>query len=175
MVSKYVFGTILSTILAGAFLFSFQTIEAQSICVHLTNNLGIESSDDTTGGDVTKLQRFLGAQDDSIYPDKDPEGFFGVDTKLAVYRWQKSRGIKTAGSNGWGFVDEKTRAEMAVCKKASTPSPSISRTVQPAVPRADFSINECTPITRDISRGSSGTDVVILQKFLTTQYGNFYY
>lgn len=75
-------------------------------CVELSYNLFSGSTDGTTGGQVTKLQRFLGV---------DTTGYFGPATEAAVQRWQAANGIVSSGSpdsTGYGYVGAKTRAAM---------------------------------------------------------------
>ena len=90
------------------------TTTSGSACIALSFDLYLEREDAQTNGEVTKLQQFL-AQNSSIYPESRITGFFGPATQQAVQRWQKSRGIVSAGdpdSTGYGFVGAKTRAAM---------------------------------------------------------------
>ena len=76
-------------------------------CIELSYNLFSGSTDNTTGGQVTKLQRFLGV---------DTTGYFGPATEAAVQRWQAQNGVVSSGSpdsTGYGYVGTKTRAAMA--------------------------------------------------------------
>lgn len=80
----------------------------------LTRNLARGDADATTGGEVSKLQRFL-AQDASVYPEGRVSGFFGELTELAVKRWQAKKGIISSGSpetTGYGRVGPRTREAM---------------------------------------------------------------
>ena len=75
-------------------------------CVELSYNLFSGSTDNTAGGQVTKLQRFLGVSQ---------TGYFGPATEAAVQRWQAQNGIVSSGSpdsTGYGYVGAKTRAAM---------------------------------------------------------------
>jgi len=78
-----------------------------SACLSLRYDLYADQTDSTTGGEVSKLQRFLGV---------NPTGFFGPLTQEAVQRWQASRGIVSSGSpdtTGYGYVGPRTRSAMS--------------------------------------------------------------
>ena len=70
-------------------------------CVTLTRVLSFNQGDATTGGEVSKLQKFLGGQ---------VNGHFGPATVTLVKNWQKAHGITTTGATG-----PSTRASMS-CK-----------------------------------------------------------
>ena len=78
-----------------------------SSCIELSYNLFSGSTDGTSGGQVTRLQRFLGVSQ---------TGYFGPETEAAVQRWQSSHSIVSSGSpdsTGYGYVGPRTRAAMA--------------------------------------------------------------
>ncbi len=77
-------------------------------CIQLSRALYVGLSDNETGGDVTKLQRFLGV---------NTTGFFGPVTEQKLKEWQARKGIVSSGdadTTGYGLVGQKTRALMAV-------------------------------------------------------------
>ena len=63
-------------------------IPNETSCVNLTSNMGPDDTDADTGGDVTRLQRFL-AGDPSIYPEGRITGYYGSLTVAAVKRFQE--------------------------------------------------------------------------------------
>ena len=99
---------------------------SSSHCLALTHNFGIDDTDAGTGGDVTRLQRFLAA-DPSIYPEAAITGYFGSATMRAVQRWQARAGLVSSGdpeSTGYGYVGPRTRVAMnASCEDSVTPTP----------------------------------------------------
>lgn len=85
-----------------------------AVCVSLARNIGPDSADANSGGDVTRLQQFL-AQDFSIYPEGRVTGYFGPATTRAVQRWQAAHNLVSFGSpktTGFGSVGPRTRAAM---------------------------------------------------------------
>ncbi len=84
-------------------------------CIVITNNLAPGDTDDTKGGDVSRLQQFL-SQDSDIYPEGTVTGFYGNATRRAVERFQAAHSIVSSGSpetNGYGAVGPSTRAAIA--------------------------------------------------------------
>jgi len=82
-------------------------------CVALSYSFGLGSSDPTTGGEVSALQKFLVAQGYTIYPEARVSGYFGPATERAVKRYQAARGLISYGSpstTGYGYIGRKTRA-----------------------------------------------------------------
>jgi hypothetical protein len=83
-----------------------QTSVGAFSCIDLSYNLYVGSKDSATGGQVTKLQQFLGMS---------ATGYFGSLTQQAVQKWQSSRGVVSSGSpstTGFGSVGPKTRTAM---------------------------------------------------------------
>lgn len=77
-----------------------------------TYSFGPGATDNTTGGEVTKLQKFL-AKDKAIYPEQTATGEFDMPTMRALQRWQAKYGIISAGTpdtTGYGRVGARTRA-----------------------------------------------------------------
>ncbi len=60
-------------------------------CLDITHNLVLGSRDANTGGDVSRLQKFLGGE---------VTGFFGVQTMKLVSAWQSAHGIPAIGTVG---------------------------------------------------------------------------
>ncbi len=87
-------------------------------CVELSYNLFSGSTDNTAGGQVTKLQRFLGVSQ---------TGYFGPETEAAVQRWQAANGVVSSGSpdtTGYGYVGPRTRDAMARGCDGQNPTPT---------------------------------------------------
>lgn len=95
--------------------FTLKATGTGASCLVLNSNLQQGDTDATTGGDVSKLQKFL-AEDNEIYPEGTVNGQFGNATRRAVERYQASKGIASSGSpetNGYGLVGPTTRASIA--------------------------------------------------------------
>lgn len=76
-----------------------------------THSFGLGATDGATGGEVSRLQRFL-SQDKTIYPEGVVSGYFGKLTERAVQKWQAKNKIVisgTAATTGYGWVGKKTR------------------------------------------------------------------
>ncbi len=87
---------------------------ASGTCQTLSNGLHLGSTDSKTGGEVSRLQSFLG-RNRSVYPEDLVTGYFGSSTEAAVQRWQMAHGIVSSGSEdstGFGYVGPRTRGEM---------------------------------------------------------------
>lgn len=84
-------------------------------CPTLSVSFGRGSSDATTGGQVTQLQRFLADYYD-LNPADYVSGYFGRMTQQNVMRFQSERGIAPVS----GFVGPLTRAAIAsVCSETT--------------------------------------------------------
>lgn len=159
---------------------------ATFICISLTQTLALDSNDAQTGGEVSKLQKFL-AQDPSIYPEGVVNGYYDISLVRAVQRYQSTYGIVSSGSpatTGWGVVGSSTRAALLNCN-AQKPSPSIKTkpvgyAASPAkplvapypesIPRAkprmySPTYEGCPSFSRTLQRGLEGQDVANLQFF----------
>ncbi len=100
-------------------------------CLKLKYSLYFGSTDATTNGEVSKLQKFLQWTTDYEYPTIT--GFYGPATEAAVKRFQTKYNIVTSGSpdtTGWGAVGPKTKKviEELSCK-GTTPGGSPSLTI----------------------------------------------
>lgn len=103
------------------------------------------------GEDVMTLQKFL-ALDKEIYPEGIASGFFGPATERAVKRFQAKYGILQVGR-----VGPATREKIKmVSSSTSTPVPA------PAINTAPVT----AVFTKILSKGTSGDEVVNLQKTL---------
>jgi len=71
-------------------------------CVTLSHTLTQGSTDTSTGGEVMKLQNFLGVA--------GANGYFGPGTLKAVQNWQAAHSVASPGVTGYGIVGPKTRA-----------------------------------------------------------------
>ncbi len=83
-------------------------------CSKISNGLSIGSTDQETGGDVSRLQSFL-SKDKTVYPGGWVTGYFGDSTERAVQRWQAQKNIVSSGdaqSTGYGNIGPRTRGEM---------------------------------------------------------------
>lgn len=135
----------------------------EAICLNLTHSFSVDDTDADTGGDVTRLQRFL-AQDVSIYPEGRVTGYFGPATLRAVQRWQARAGIVSSGdpeTTGYGFIGPKTRAAMMASCKGTRPQQGAlkaSPTSGPAPLTVNFSARSSDggTYTIDFGDGASG-------------------
>lgn len=94
-----------------------------SSCVSLSYDLYGGATDATTGGDVSRLQQFLGIS---------PTGYFGPMTEQAVQQWQSSHAIISSGTpdtTGYGYVGPKTRAAMGCGSIMTTTNGQPSATI----------------------------------------------
>lgn len=86
---------------------------AQDFCLKIENNLSLGDSDETTGGDVSRLQNFLKISGEYPY---NITGLFDENTEAAVQRWQNQHGPVLVGApdlTGFGAVEEDTRRAMS--------------------------------------------------------------
>ncbi len=84
------------------------------LCLDLSYNFGPNDTDATTGGEVTKIQRFLVSH--GLMSATLPFGYFGPATMRALQAWQTQKGIVSSGapdSTGYGFLGPKTRRALA--------------------------------------------------------------
>ena len=99
-----------------------QTTTTDKSCLLITHNLFLDTTDGTTGGDVTKLQNFLIA---SGYMQGSATGYFGPATQAGVQAYQAANGIVSSGTpdtTGYGYVGAKTRSVLSAhCTAASGP------------------------------------------------------
>lgn len=96
------------------------TPDDDDACLVITNNLAIGSTDATTGGDVSRLQRFLGGE---------VTGYYGLQTARLVTAWQTANGIPPVGA-----VGPVTRAAMmASCTDGTGTSPGTATSTASAV------------------------------------------
>ncbi len=92
------------------------TTPAGGSCALPTHDLTLNTTNATTGGDVSLLQKLL-STDSTIYPEKLVTGTFGPATLKAVQKFQVANSLATAGSPGYGLVGPKTRAALLkLCK-----------------------------------------------------------
>ena len=105
-------------------------------CVDLQSDLWIGKTDATTGGEVSKLQRFLLNQGygDSASDFRNPTGYYGDLTAGMVVKWQKAHGMdfvtKTSG------VGPMTRAKMKCGSTGALPITKVVWRIEPANPSA---------------------------------------
>ncbi len=86
-------------------------------CITVNHNLSVGSTDATTGGSVSRLQKFLGGQ---------VTGYFGPATFRLVQSWQQKNGV-TSDVNSFGYVGPQTRTALqSRCKAAPAPAPAPS-------------------------------------------------
>src|SRR3989338_9076878 len=129
-------------------------------CIVLSHNMGPGDTDADTGGDVTKLQRFL-AQTPSIYPEGTVNGTYGTSTTAAVQRYQYAHNIVSEGdpdTTGYGYTGPQTRISMA--RGCGTTSTSLTGTPRsgPSPLTVYFTISGATgPRTLDYGDGQSAT------------------
>ena len=87
-------------------------------CVDLQSDLWIGKTDATTGGEVSKLQRFLLNQGygDSASDFRNPTGYYGELTAGMVVKWQKAHGMDFVTTKSG--VGPMTRAKMGCASPA---------------------------------------------------------
>jgi hypothetical protein len=73
---------------------------ASSTCLTLSNDMRMGERDQENGGEVSKLQAFLGIS---------PTGFFGSMTSQFLAEWQKEHGVASSSSMGAGMFGPRTR------------------------------------------------------------------
>ncbi len=103
-------------------------------CTQLARDLYFQTSDRTTNGEVTKLQRFLA---DYEYLQTEPSGYFGVMTLKAVKDFQKSQGV-----NPTGYVGPLTRAKIKLVSCGGNDPISGSVSIQSVSGPTTLKVNE---------------------------------
>jgi len=139
-------------------------------CLTLSYNLYAGLTDNSTNGQVSQLQQFLGVS--SI------TGYFGPMTQQAVQNWQASHGIVSSGSpdtTGYGFVGPATRAAMACSgSQPATPSnPPVAPTSPITNPSASFDQNGQTlnSVNPTLSGSATGVNQITINVFETSPDG----
>ncbi|OGZ43935.1 MAG: hypothetical protein A3J55_00690 [Candidatus Ryanbacteria bacterium RIFCSPHIGHO2_02_FULL_45_17b] len=108
---------------------------ASNLCPRFTYNFYLGMDDAETGGQVTELQKILGA-DSEIYPEALITGYYGPLTEQAVRRYQKKHSIVSSGSpdtTGYGVVGPATRAKMRGLCGTPTPLPIPVSSMRPPI------------------------------------------
>ena len=95
----------------------------------ITRTMTVGSTDATTGGDVSRLQAFLGIS---------PTGYFGPITKGKAAAWQAAHNVSPAV----GYVGPLTRAAIASSCSAGTPpsNPNMGFTASPTTGTAPLQV-----------------------------------
>lgn len=168
-------GSFLTSITIAIGLFSAAPASAQvsghfsgtgSTCALVSVTLRLGSSDATTGGQVSNLQRYLTLTGD--FTHASITGYYGPATEAAVQRFQCRVGIVCNGApetTGYGVVGAKTRVELArQCRGGPVGNPSTG---------SDGTFGgtaTCSPILRTLYAGhtdaATGSDVSKLQLML---------
>ena len=94
-------------LLASPLLASAQSTDVVSQCSSITHSMGLDDTDATTGGDVTRLQQFLVAGGFLTMPTGVAFGTFGNLTEAAVQAFQIQHSIVSSGTpdtTGYGRV-----------------------------------------------------------------------
>ncbi|MDO8514576.1 MAG: peptidoglycan-binding protein, partial [bacterium] len=156
LASRIGFVTIAAILLGFALsVFTITPADAAS-CPTFTRTLSRGSS----GTDVRALQTFFTEQYQNFTQDY-VTGYFGPTTEAAVKQWQTSHSLVSSGTpstTGYGAVGPRTRNAITqscggtVVTPTPTPTPTTTST-----------------ITRNLSRGSTGSDVIILQRILIAE------
>lgn len=137
-------------------------VASAASCVTLTQTLSLGSS----GTQVTALQNFFY---DTYQGFPTATGYFGTVTQAALQQWQRERGIVSSGSpstTGYGATGPKTRAAMACAGGSTSSTPTTS--AGPTYVAPVSSSGSGPVLTRNLSYGSTGSDVVALQQFLVS-------
>jgi PKD repeat protein len=98
-----------------------------SSCLSLSYNHYLGRNDSETGGEVSKLQRYLQKMGDYTYGEIT--GYFGPVTQSAVQRWQARSNVVSSGSpetTGYGVVGPRTRSAMNCGTTVAPPVPPIA-------------------------------------------------
>lgn len=149
-------------------------------CPSITVSLYRGSRDETTGGQVSELQRYLGVEPVS--------GYFGPITEAAVQKFQRENGVVSSGtpeSTGYGVVGPKTRAKiLQVCEAAKqvtttgtsqtqTPSQTTNTTPTNTTPASTAAFNPDSQEFRDlvyqegVNAGLSAAELVQVSEILS--------
>jgi hypothetical protein len=116
-------------------------------CAAFTRDFSLGATDATTGGEVSRLQKFLYGW--AMYPDGSMAdyvtGYFGPATSRALQGWQIKHGISIT-TPGVGVFGPKTRATMSCdgqiqSTTAATPTFSASTVSGPAPLSVTFTTN----------------------------------
>lgn len=95
--------SLLAILSSGVMVASAQSMgggASSNSCVYLTSPQSLGSSDTTTGGQVSILQRFLINKGFLSTSTGNPTGYYGVQTVAAVKAYQASVGVSLTGSVG---------------------------------------------------------------------------
>lgn len=85
-------------------------------CTPFTRTLVVGSTDQTTGGEVSRLQHIL-SQDVAWYPERLVTGYLGNATIAAVQRFQVAQNLAQPSTSGYGLIGPRTKeALVAACK-----------------------------------------------------------
>jgi peptidoglycan hydrolase-like protein with peptidoglycan-binding domain len=106
----------------------------------------------TQGDDVSLIQTLL-AQDSSIYPEGQVSGYYGKLTSAAVKKFQAKYGISQTGT-----VGPLTRAKLMEVYSGGAAASVATGSQSAAV---------SSSITRNLSSGTEGDDVTMLQTWLS--------
>ena len=118
---------------------SSNTATTSSSCLDITNALIIGSTDSTTNGEVSKLQRFLGLykehklytlapnnQSGASATDLQPiTGYYGTKTAQSVMEWQKDHGMDFVTLKSG--VGPMTRAKLRESCSTNTGKPTVEK------------------------------------------------
>jgi peptidoglycan hydrolase-like protein with peptidoglycan-binding domain len=140
---------ILTSILVISGFSKIQTSNA-SECISLTYGLSQGMSDNTTGGQVTKLQSFLSSFN---YLTKSPSGYFGPLTKQAVKDLQSANGIEATG-----FVGPITRARIGrtTCGEGYVSPTTVTNTSSNTTTTTTTTANNNTSTNQNITSNVNG-------------------
>ena len=145
---------------------AINTITTPTIPAYLfTRSLSVGA----VGSDVTDLQKFLNTHG-FVIADSGPGSpgnetdTFGGKTKLALAAFQSAHGISPAS----GYLGPKTIAFIATLSGNTSVTTSSVVSSSAILPSAVATASPAT-FTRNLSIGSTGSDVLTLQKFLITQ------
>lgn len=137
---------------AGARTVSRNAPETPENCVGFANALSQGSNDQTSGGEVSRLQAFLTETGDYSYGVVT--GYYGPATTAAVQRWQARNGVVSSGSpetTGYGLVGERTRERLnESCRPTTRPTTSTAGTTESDGTESDEDLQ--TAISEIVSR-----------------------
>jgi peptidoglycan hydrolase-like protein with peptidoglycan-binding domain len=119
----------------------------------------------SSGENVTNLQRFL--VEKGYMQASNITGYFGPATEAALKKFQAAENIVSSGdpiSTGYGNAGPSTRARINSLIATSIPKGCVVQAPPPGIQVATAIL-----LNRNLSRGSSGSDVTNLQQFLVSK------
>jgi hypothetical protein len=122
----------------GSEILTGHVVPALPGCPAFTHVLRVGAKDQTTAGEVSKLQRMLAA-DPAIYPEKLVTGYYGLLTEKAVNRLQAKQ-VQMSASNLTATPNAISGTGVSNGLGSLTPTCPLSPLIQPYIPPSTPSI-----------------------------------